>query len=87
MGESTHIQLHLITPNSFNTIKIIVRTDISVKLIFTRFCKVGTKTFSIVASRTWVFGLIFDKRVEAVRVNFVDHSDESDHVRMIGMGK
>ena len=27
MGENTHIQLHLITPNSFNTIKIIVRTD------------------------------------------------------------
>lgn len=27
MGESTHIQLHLITPNSFSTIKIIVRTD------------------------------------------------------------
>ena len=27
MGESTHIQLHRITPNSFSTIKIIVRTD------------------------------------------------------------
>ena len=27
MGESTHIQLHLITPKSFNTIKAIVRTD------------------------------------------------------------
>ena len=27
MGESTHIQLHWITPNSFSTIKIIVRTD------------------------------------------------------------
>ncbi len=27
MGESTHIQLHLITPNSFSTIKTIVRTD------------------------------------------------------------
>ena len=26
-GESTHIQLHLITPNSLSTIKIIVRTD------------------------------------------------------------
>ena len=27
MGESTHIQLHLITPNSFSTIKTIVRTE------------------------------------------------------------
>ena len=27
MGESTHIQLHWITPNSFSTIKTIVRTD------------------------------------------------------------
>ena len=27
MGESTHIQLHWITPNSFSTIKTIVRTE------------------------------------------------------------
>lgn len=52
MGESTHIQLHLITPNSFSTIKIIVRTDtmpsppcfallsiLFLKNLFHNFCK------------------------------------------------
>ena len=52
MGESTHIQLHLITPNSFSTIKTIVRTDtmpsppcfallsiLFLKNLFHNFCK------------------------------------------------
>ena len=52
MGESTHIQLHWITPNSFSTIKTIVRTDtmpsppcfallsiLFLKNLFHNFCK------------------------------------------------
>ena len=51
-GESTHIQLHLITPKSFSTIKTIVRTDtmpsppcfallsiLLLKNLFYNFCK------------------------------------------------
>ena len=52
MGESTHIQLHRITPNSFSTIKTIVRTEtmpsppcfallsiLFLKNLFHNFCK------------------------------------------------